>query len=165
MFSLTAVAFFYLLPYATNSRRVLFSCFGETRPDYLFPRSVLVPPPTVIPQTRPQVPLMAKRLEDSLYRNAKSFKAYKDQSTLRHRLQQLAARLGTNAQQNRAKVSLSFPFPSYSSGDAVLAVVPVRSVRRISFASIVSGILSVSVFFLCVGVRLSVGTGLCHQRW
>lgn len=47
---------------------------------------------------------MAKRLEDSLYRNAKSFKEYKDHATLRHRLQQLAARLGTNAQQNRAKV-------------------------------------------------------------
>ena len=47
---------------------------------------------------------MAKRLEDSLYRNARSFKEYKDHTTLRHRLQQLAARLGTNTQQNRAKV-------------------------------------------------------------
>lgn len=51
-----------------------------------------------------KVPLMAKRLEDSLYRNARSFKEYKDHTTLRHRLQQLAARLGTNTQQNRAKV-------------------------------------------------------------
>lgn len=50
---------------------------------------------------------MAKRLEDSLYRNARSFKEYKDHTTLRHRLQQLAARLGTNTQQNRAKVSQS----------------------------------------------------------
>lgn len=49
---------------------------------------------------------MAKRLEDSLYRNASSFKEYKDHTTLRQRLQQLAARLGTNAQQNRAKVGV-----------------------------------------------------------
>lgn len=59
------------------------------------------------PHARPEwiqkVPLMAKRLEDNLYRTARSFKEYKDHNTLRTRLQQLAARLGTNAQQ-RSKV-------------------------------------------------------------
>ena len=48
--------------------------------------------------------MMAKRLEESLYKNAKSFKEYKDPTTLRHRLQQVAARLGNKALQNRAKV-------------------------------------------------------------
>ncbi|CAM9149654.1 unnamed protein product, partial [Ectocarpus sp. 8 AP-2014] len=58
--------------------------------------------PNARPEWIQKVPLMAKRLEDSLYRNAKSFEEYKDHATLRQRLQQLAARLGTNAQQNRA---------------------------------------------------------------
>lgn len=47
---------------------------------------------------------MAKRLEDSLYRNAESFEEYTDHSTLRARLQALAARLGTNAHSRAAKV-------------------------------------------------------------
>lgn len=63
------------------------------------------------PQARPEwiqkVPLMAKRLEDSLYRTARSFEEYKDHTTLRARLQQLAARLGTNAQQ-RNKVNMRY---------------------------------------------------------
>jgi hypothetical protein len=55
------------------------------------------------PQARPEwlkkVPQMARRLEDSLYRNASSFAEYEDMGTLRSRLQTLALRLGNKAQQ------------------------------------------------------------------
>ena len=37
---------------------------------------------------------MAKRLEESLYRSAKSFEEYNDANTLKHRLQQLAVNIG-----------------------------------------------------------------------
>jgi len=41
-----------------------------------------------------KLPQMAKRLEESLYRSAKSFEQYNDASTLKHRLQQLAVNIG-----------------------------------------------------------------------
>ncbi|KAG5186118.1 hypothetical protein JKP88DRAFT_151199, partial [Tribonema minus] len=50
--------------------------------------------PNAHPEWVEKVPLMAKRLEDALYRDAASFAEYNDMSTLRARLQQLALRLG-----------------------------------------------------------------------
>ena len=44
-------------------------------------------------------PLMAKRLEESLYRNAASFNEYNDASKVKHRLQQLAMNIGYTSQQ------------------------------------------------------------------
>eukprot|EP00563_Minutocellus_polymorphus_P002193 CAMPEP_0181047378 /NCGR_PEP_ID=MMETSP1070-20121207/14848_1 /TAXON_ID=265543 /ORGANISM="Minutocellus polymorphus, Strain NH13" /LENGTH=1781 /DNA_ID=CAMNT_0023126047 /DNA_START=297 /DNA_END=5642 /DNA_ORIENTATION=+ len=41
-----------------------------------------------------KLPQMAKRLEESLYRSAPSFEAYKDVTTLKQRLQQLAMNIG-----------------------------------------------------------------------
>ena len=41
-----------------------------------------------------KLPQMAKRLEESLYRSAKSFQEYNDASTLKNRLQQLAVNIG-----------------------------------------------------------------------
>jgi len=41
-----------------------------------------------------KLPQMAKRLEESLYRSAKSFDEYNDASTLKQRLQQLAHNIG-----------------------------------------------------------------------
>lgn len=41
-----------------------------------------------------KLPQMAKRLEESLYRSAKSFEQYNDATTLKHRLQQLAVNIG-----------------------------------------------------------------------
>ncbi|GAX16081.1 E1A/CREB-binding protein [Fistulifera solaris] len=41
-----------------------------------------------------KLPQMAKRLEESLYRSAKSFNEYNDANTLKHRLQQLAVNIG-----------------------------------------------------------------------
>eukprot|EP00548_Thalassiothrix_antarctica_P005641 CAMPEP_0194137570 /NCGR_PEP_ID=MMETSP0152-20130528/7459_1 /TAXON_ID=1049557 /ORGANISM="Thalassiothrix antarctica, Strain L6-D1" /LENGTH=1691 /DNA_ID=CAMNT_0038834663 /DNA_START=284 /DNA_END=5359 /DNA_ORIENTATION=- len=41
-----------------------------------------------------KLPQMAKRLEESLYRSAKSFQEYNDTSTLKQRLQQLAVNIG-----------------------------------------------------------------------
>lgn len=41
-----------------------------------------------------KLPQMAKRLEESLYRSAKSFVDYNDANTLKHRLQQLAVNIG-----------------------------------------------------------------------
>ncbi|KAG5186122.1 hypothetical protein JKP88DRAFT_151334, partial [Tribonema minus] len=55
--------------------------------------------PNARPEWIKKVPLMAKRLEDSLYRNAATFAEYNDMNTLRARLQQLALRLGNKAQQ------------------------------------------------------------------
>ena len=52
-----------------------------------------------------KLPQMAKRLEESLYRSAPSFEAYKDVNTLKQRLQQLAMNIGMktkNAQAQRA---------------------------------------------------------------
>lgn len=114
---------------------------------------------------------MAKRLEDSLYRNAKSFKEYKDHATLRHRLQQLAARLGTNAQQNRAKVRLQ-------SHDVFFLIVGERSLYRVSYDMIVHGLTPVHGmmgyhFCSLVGFSLSVVCnsqlglpfGQCNRSW
>jgi KIX domain len=44
-----------------------------------------------------KLPQMAKRLEESLYRSAKSFDEYNDSNTLKHRLQQLALNICDNA--------------------------------------------------------------------
>ena len=40
------------------------------------------------------LPQMARRLEDSLYRNALSIKQYSDSTTLNHRVLQLAMKMG-----------------------------------------------------------------------
>lgn len=57
-----------------------------------------------------KLPQMAKRLEESLYRSAKSFADYNDASTLKHRLQQLAVNIGMKTkklqqQQQQAQVN------------------------------------------------------------
>ncbi|CAN0462493.1 unnamed protein product, partial [Discosporangium mesarthrocarpum] len=46
---------------------------------------------------------MAKRLEDSLYRSARSMAEYSDEQTLRLRLQQLAQQLGKPNQNGQNK--------------------------------------------------------------
>merc|ERR1712107_293932 len=49
------------------------------------------------PESRKKVPQMAKRMEFSLYRTAKSFDEYNDTTTLKHRLQHLAVDIGIQA--------------------------------------------------------------------
>jgi E1A/CREB-binding protein len=50
-----------------------------------------------------KLPQMAKRLEESLYRSAKSFEEYNDASTLKHRLQQLAVNIGMKTKKLHAQ--------------------------------------------------------------
>ncbi|KAL7561812.1 hypothetical protein ACA910_013348 [Epithemia clementina (nom. ined.)] len=50
--------------------------------------------PNAPPEWLKKLPQMAKRLEESLYRSAKSFDEYNDASTLKMRLQQLAVNIG-----------------------------------------------------------------------
>ena len=50
--------------------------------------------PNAPPEWLKKLPQMAKRLEESLYRSAKSFDEYNDASTLKQRLQQLAVNIG-----------------------------------------------------------------------
>ena len=49
------------------------------------------------PEFLNKLPQMAKQLEVSLYRNARSFEAYMDMSTLKHRLQQIAVEVSRKA--------------------------------------------------------------------
>ncbi len=49
------------------------------------------------PEWLSKLPQMAKQLEVSLYRNAQSFDAYMDMSTLKHRLQQIAVQVSQKA--------------------------------------------------------------------
>ncbi|KAG5186127.1 hypothetical protein JKP88DRAFT_162299 [Tribonema minus] len=55
----------------------------------------------VRPEWIKKVPLMAQRLEDTLYRDAASFAEYNDMNTLRTRLQALASRLSHIAPSGR----------------------------------------------------------------
>mmetsp|Transcript_19886 Transcript_19886/g.47390 ORF Transcript_19886/g.47390 Transcript_19886/m.47390 type:complete len:261 (+) Transcript_19886:606-1388(+) len=50
--------------------------------------------PNAPPEWLKKLPQMAKRLEESLYRSAKSFAEYNDAGTLKMRLQQLAVNIG-----------------------------------------------------------------------
>jgi E1A/CREB-binding protein len=50
--------------------------------------------PNAPPDWLSKLPQMAKRLEESLYRSAKSFEEYNDSNTLKNRLQQLAFSIG-----------------------------------------------------------------------
>jgi E1A/CREB-binding protein len=50
-----------------------------------------------------KLPQMARRLEESLFRSAQSFDAYKDTQTLKKRLQALAIAMGLRAQQQKQK--------------------------------------------------------------
>jgi len=50
--------------------------------------------PNAPPEWLKKLPQMAKRLEESLYRSAKSFEEYNDAGTLKMRLQQLAVNIG-----------------------------------------------------------------------
>lgn len=56
-----------------------------------------------------KLPQMAKRLEESLYRSAKSFDEYNDASTLKFRLQQLAMTIGKKANQQQGLQSQTNP--------------------------------------------------------
>ena len=49
-----------------------------------------------------RLPLMSRRLEESLFRSATSFEEYRDTSTLRKRLQELAIVMGLRARQQQA---------------------------------------------------------------
>lgn len=53
------------------------------------------------PEWLSKLPQMAKQLEVSLYRNARSFEAYMDMSTLKQRLQQIAAEVSRKARDQR----------------------------------------------------------------
>ena len=53
------------------------------------------------PESLSKLPQMAKQLEVSLYRNARSFEAYMDSSTLKARLQQIAVEVSRKAPQMR----------------------------------------------------------------
>lgn len=52
-----------------------------------------------------KLPQMAKRLEESLYRSAKSFDEYNNSNTLKHRLQQLAVSIGKKTRNLQAAQS------------------------------------------------------------
>jgi len=52
-----------------------------------------------------KLPQMAKRLEESLYRAAPSFEAYKDVNTLKQRLQQLAMNIGMKTKTAQARAA------------------------------------------------------------
>ena len=53
------------------------------------------------PEWLSKLPQMAKQLEVSLYRNARSFEAYMDMNTLKQRLQQIAVQVSQKAQGHR----------------------------------------------------------------
>jgi len=53
-----------------------------------------------------KLPQMAKRLEESLYRSAKSFEEYNDASTLKQRLQQLAVNIGMKTKKMQQQQAL-----------------------------------------------------------
>lgn len=53
------------------------------------------------PEWLSKLPQMAKQLEVSLYRNARSFEAYMDMNTLKQRLQQIAAEVSRKARDQR----------------------------------------------------------------
>lgn len=53
-----------------------------------------------------KLPQMAKRLEESLYRSAKSFDEYNDASTLKNRLQQLAVNIGMKTKKMQQQQAL-----------------------------------------------------------
>jgi len=53
------------------------------------------------PEWLSKLPQMAKQLEVSLYRNARSFEAYTDMNTLKQRLQQIAAEVSKKARDQR----------------------------------------------------------------
>jgi E1A/CREB-binding protein len=52
-----------------------------------------------------KLPQMAKRLEESLYRNAPSFDSYNDVATLKQRLQQLAMNIGLKTAAQKAQAA------------------------------------------------------------
>jgi len=54
-----------------------------------------------------KLPQMAKRLEESLYRSAKSFEEYNDTSTLKQRLQQLAVNIGMKTKKMQQQAQLA----------------------------------------------------------
>ena len=56
-----------------------------------------------------KLPQMAKRLEESLYRSAKSFEEYNDSNTLKHRLQQLALNIGMKSKKLKQQQQQGVP--------------------------------------------------------
>jgi len=54
-----------------------------------------------------KLPQMAKRLEESLYRSAKSFEEYNDATTLKQRLQQLAVNIGMKTKKMQQQAQLA----------------------------------------------------------
>ena len=52
------------------------------------------------------LPRMAKRLEECLYRSAKSFDEYTDANTLKHRLKQLAAQIEMKTEKSQLQQAL-----------------------------------------------------------
>uniref|UniRef100_A0A6S8EDF0 histone acetyltransferase n=1 Tax=Aureoumbra lagunensis TaxID=44058 RepID=A0A6S8EDF0_9STRA len=73
--------------------------------------------PNAPPEWMQKLPQMARRLEESLFRTANSFDAYRDTQTLKKRLQDLAMKMGLRAQQqkqNETKATIHTMNSSYT---------------------------------------------------